>query len=241
MDTSKEKLSHYEQMMLEIDQQVFRAFQPEEQIMADQFDFDVGLDDLEPVSTTTKTRKHNPATPAPVSIYISNNIDTEGSKQDIDIAAASARDLKSPLNASELKFIELHLVEKVGKDEAMISAGYGRYGQRWRLIIGSRIIQKYESRAQDRRNLFRELGAGEVAICQGLLEIAQNERNPVMARRAAWADLASCMGLKSEQIENFQGVTLNVYSQAEAERLGIKPKVPASSGPLEPQHIQITK
>lgn len=202
----------------------------------DEFDFDCGLDDLEP----KKTRKHNPATHTPVSINISNNTYYEGSKQDIDIAAASARDLKSPLNASELKFIELHLVEKVGKDEAMISAGYGRYGQRWRFIIGSRIIQKYESRASDRRILFREMGAGEVAICQGLLNLARNARSE-QVQRAAWADLASCLGLKAEQIESFQGVTLNVYSQEEAKRLGIEVKTPASSGSLEPQHIQITK
>jgi len=207
--------------------------------MDDQFDFDCGLDDLEPVSTK-KTRKHNPATPAPVSIYISNNTDNLGSKQDIDRAAASARDLKSPLTESELKFIELHLIQRLGKDEAMVSAGYGRYGQEWRCRIGSRIILKYESRAQDRRNLFREMGAGEVAICQGLLDLAQNARSE-QVRRAAWADLASCMGLKQEQIENFQGVTLNVYSQAEAKRLGIEVKPPASSGSLEPQHIQITK
>ena len=207
----------------------------------DQFDFDVGLDDLEPEKTGKRHYKQRTATPAPVSIYISNNTDNDDCKQDIDIAAASARDLKSQLSESELKFIELHLVQKLGKDEAMIQAGYGRFGQVWRCTLGSRIINKYESKAQDRRNLFRELGAGEVTICLGLLEIAQNMSNGVMARRAAWADLASCMGLKQEQIENFQGVTLNVYSQAEAKRLGIEVKPPASSGSLEPQHIQITK
>ncbi len=206
--------------------------------MDDQFDFDCGLDDLEPV-TTTKTRKHKPATPAPVSIYISNNTDYDDHKQDIDIAAASARDLKSQLTASELKFIELHLIQKLGKDEAMIQAGYGRFGQVWRCTLGSRILIKYESRADDRRNLFREMGAGEVAICRGLLNLAQNARSE-QVRRAAWADLASCMGLKQEQIESFQGVSLNLITRDEAAARGIN--VPEPPSKVEPvRTIQITK
>ncbi len=209
--------------------------------MSDEFDFNVGLDDLEPVTTTTKTRKHNPATPAPVSIYISNNIDTEGSKQDIDIiAVSSAKDLNAPLTETELEFIQLHLIEKMPMDHAMIAIGYSRFSPQWRNILARRILIKYESRASDRRILARTMGAGEVAIIGGLLEIAQGT-GPLAVRRAAYADLASILGLKQEQIENFQGVTLNVYSQAEAERLGIKTKAPASSGSLEPQHIQITK
>ncbi len=210
--------------------------------MDDQFDFDVGLDELQQEQTTKrKYTRHSTATPAPVSIYISNNTDYEGSKQDIDIiAVSSAKDLNAPLNETELHFIQLHLIERMGMDEAMISVGYGRFSKNWRYILARRIIIKYESRASDRRILARTMGAGEVAIIGGLLEIAQGT-GPIAVRRAAYADLASILGLKQEQIENFQGVTLNVYSQAEAERLGIKTKPPASSGSLEPQHIQITK
>ncbi len=137
-------------------------------------------------------------------------------------------------------FVQLHLIEKVTIDQAMISAGYERFSQQWRNVLARRIIVKYESRASDRRILFREMGAGEVAICQGLLDLAQNGRSE-QVRRAAWADLASCMGLKSEQIESFQGVTLNVYSQGEAERLGIVTKKEGGGLPPGPQRIQITK
>ncbi len=207
--------------------------------MADQFDFDAEPDDLDPQQPTKQTRKRT-APQLPVDTDISNNIYIEDSQQDIDRAAASARDLKAALTASELKFVELHLVQRLGKDEAMISAGYGRYGQEWRCRIGSRIILKYESRASDRRILFREMGAGEVAICRGLLNLAQNARSE-QVQRAAWADLASCMGLKQEQIESFQGVTLNVYSRDEAKRLGIEVEGEATSQPPGPQHIQITK
>ncbi|MGP8049877.1 MAG: hypothetical protein ACLPYB_04630 [Desulfobaccales bacterium] len=208
--------------------------------MDEQFDFDVGLDDQQPTKATRKGKQQNSTTPPPGYISISNNTPVVDNQQDIDRAAASARDLKSPLTDRELKFIELHLIQKLGKDDAMIQAGYGRFGQVWRCTLGSRILIKYESRASDRRILFREMGAGEVAICQGLLDLAQGARSE-QVRRAAWADLASCMGLKSEQIESFQGVTLNVYSQGEAERLGIVTKKEVGGPPPGPQRIQITK
>jgi len=203
----------------------------------DSFDFNVGLDDPPPAKPK---RKQNSAPSAPILINDSTSINKDGNLQDINIAVSSAKDLKAPLTDQELKFIELYLIEKLNRNDAMIQAGYTGCTDRWRYVIASRILQKYESRAQDRRNLFRELGAGEIAICQGLLELARGPY-PAAVRRAAWSDLASCMGLKQEQVENFQGVTLNVYSQAEAKRLGIEVKPPASSGSLEPQHIQITK
>ena len=96
---------------------------------------------------------------------------------ELNLADSSARDLKAPMTDNELKFIELHLVEHMPIDEAMISAGYGHFHERTRYQIARRITQKYESRADDRRILFRELGAGEVAICQGLLNLARNARS----------------------------------------------------------------
>ncbi len=152
----------------------------------------------------------------------------------------SARNLKDQLNAKELKFIEIYMLGGVTKEKAMELAGYTGYHQRWVYYLAAKIIQKYESRTDDRRKLFRAVGAGELAIARGLLDLAQKARSE-QVRRAAWADLASCMGLKSEQIESFQGVTLNVYSQAEAQRLGIQVEGAASRQPAEPQHIQITK
>ncbi len=205
----------------------------------DGFDFDVGLN--KPPAKPRRPKKQNSATSSPVDINISTNINKHDNQQDINIAASSARDLKQELTEKELKFIECHLIHRMNRQDAMIAAGYGGFHPRTRYYIASRIIHKYESRAQDRRNLFRELGAGEVAICRGLLGIAQDRRNPAMVRRAAWADLASCMGLKGEQIENFQGVTLNVYSQEEAKRLGITSGPPARDESQEPPHIQITK
>ncbi len=207
--------------------------------MVDQFDFDAGLDETPPAKPTRKGKQQNSATPPPGSISISNNTLVVDNQQDIDRAAASARDLKQPLTNQELKFIENHLIHHMTIDQSMISAGYGSFQERTRYNIARRIMQKHESRASDRRILFREMGAGEIAICQGLLDLAQNARSE-QVRRAAWADLASCMGLKAEQIESFQGVTLNVYSQGEAERLGIVTKKEVGVPP-GPQRIQITK
>ncbi|MGP8050726.1 MAG: hypothetical protein ACLPYB_08945 [Desulfobaccales bacterium] len=205
----------------------------------DIFDFDVGLEP-EPQQPTKRPYRKRTAPQTPVSINMSNNTHLDVVQQDIDIAVSSAANDKSELTDRELKFIECRYIEHLSIDESMIQAGYGHYHQRTRYSIASRITQKYEARAQDRRNLFRMAGAGELRICMGLLDLAQNARSE-QVRRAAWADLASCMGMKQEQVENFQGVTLNVYSQEEAKRLGIETKPPASSGSLEPQHIQITK
>ncbi len=153
---------------------------------------------------------------------------------------SSARDLKSELTLKELKFLEIYLTGGVSIDKAMISAGYGNYSEDGRYYIAKKIKEKYETRTGDHRKIFRAIGAGELAVARGLLEIAQTASSADV-RRKAWADIASCLGLKNEQIESFQGVTLNVYSQEEAKRLGIQEKGAASGQSREPQHIQITK
>jgi hypothetical protein len=205
--------------------------------MVDQFDFDVGLDP-EDIEKQRERQKTDPS--VPILINSRTDINNGSSVSDINKLTASAKDLKAALTPQELKFIENYLVEDMTIDNAMISAGYGSLQQRTRYNIARRIIQKYEARAEDRRNLFRELGAGEVAICQGLLNLARNARSE-QVQRAAWADLASCIGLKSEMIETFQGVTLNVYGVEEGRRLGI-PGAPAEAPKEEPiRSVMITK
>lgn len=203
--------------------------------MNDQFDFDCGLD---PEDIEKQRQKTDPS--VPILINSSTSINEVCSLQNINEAVRSAKDLKVALTPHELKFIENYLVGDMTIDNSMISAGYGALQQHTRYNVARRIIKKYEARAEDRRNLFREVGAGEVAIARGLLDLAQNARSE-QVRRAAWADLASCMGLKSEQIESFQGVTLNVYGVEEGRRLGI-PGAPPEKPTEEPiRSVMITK
>jgi hypothetical protein len=160
--------------------------------------------------------------------------------QNVDEIVSIAKDIKAPLTDKELEFIQLHLIHNVSMDQAMISIGYGRFSPQWRNILARRILIKYETRAQDRRILFRELGAGEVEICQGLLDLARNARSEAV-RRAAWADLASCLGLKAEQIESFQGVSLNVISVSDARKLGYDVPGDKPGEPEKVKSIMITK
>ncbi len=124
----------------------------------------------------------------------------------------SARSLKSELTLKELKFLEIYLTGGVSIDKAMISAGYGNYSEDGRYYIAKKIKEKYETRTGDHRKIFRAIGAGELAVARGLLEIAQTASSADV-RRKAWADIASCMGLKSEVVESFQGVSIIIRGE----------------------------
>ncbi|MGD0972342.1 MAG: hypothetical protein ABSA04_13295 [Desulfobaccales bacterium] len=153
----------------------------------------------------------------------------------------SARNLKDQLTVKELKFIEIYLSGDLNVDEAMIAAGYTGYNPKYLYRLGRKIVEKYENQAPDRRQIARAIGAGEVTILRGLLDLAQNARSE-QVRRAAWADLASILGLKGEIPESFQGVTLMVYGQEEARRLGIQDEdAPTPALPPPVQTIRITK
>jgi hypothetical protein len=143
----------------------------------------------------------------------------------------------------ELGFIEAFLIGGLTIDKAMILAGYGEYHQKSRYRLGRKIVEKYESRAGDHRKIFRAIGAGEVAVAKGLLEIAQGPYPPDV-RRKAWADIASCLGLKSEPVESFQGMQIVIRGEEPSPGPGPgqvdgQPARPALPPPLKPQ--QVTK
>lgn len=139
----------------------------------------------------------------------SKSIELAGNNQEL----SSAKDFKSLLTLKELKFLEIYLLGDMNLDQAMISAGYEGYHQKSLYRLGRKIVEKYESRAGDHRKIFRAIGAGEVAVARGLLSIAQDEKNPADVRRKAWADLASCMGLKGEVIESYQGISIIIKGE----------------------------
>ena len=119
-------------------------------------------------------------------------------------------------------------------------AGYTGYHQRWVYYLAAKIIQKYESRAEDHRKIARAIGAGEVTVLQGLLTLAQTARAEAVRCRA-WESLASCLGLKSEPVELFVGVSINIMGQDQARALGLMPPETESKPVLLPPAIQITK
>ena len=111
------------------------------------------------------------------------------------------------MTLQELSFLEIYLSGRVTIDKAMIQAGYGHYSQDWRYKLAQKIVIKYESQADDHRNIFRAMGAGEVAVVEGLLKLARSAKSE-MVRLNAWSMIAKCIGLTKEQIEGVGGITI---------------------------------
>src|SRR5208337_3728069 len=105
------------------------------------------------------------------------------------------------------------------------------------LFLARKIVVKYERQAQDHREILRALGDGEVAIARGLLSIAEDKGNPADVRRKAWADLASCLGLKSEVIESFQGMAIIIRGDDDEPGQPGQPTQKALPPPVRPTQI----
>jgi hypothetical protein len=134
--------------------------------------------------------------------------------------------LKEQLTLKELKFIELYLTGDLTVDKAMELAGYGEYSKDWRYKLSQKIIIKYESQAGDHRKIFRDIGAGELAIAQGLLKLATTAKSE-MVRLNAWLGLAKCLGLTKEVVEGVQGIKI-IINAANGESLQVGVCTPAS-------------
>lgn len=116
-------------------------------------------------------------------------------------------EIKTEFTAKELAFIRLHFSEGLNQIDAVRSAGYKASEDRYASSIAKRIIEKYESQADDHRKIFRELGAGETAVIQGLLNLAQKAKSE-MVRLNAWTMIAKCLGLTKEAVEQMQGIQI---------------------------------
>jgi hypothetical protein len=158
----------------------------------------------------------------------SNNYCSEVLSKQIDI------DIKAKMTLQELNFLEIYLSGRVTIDKAMIQAGYGHYSQDWRYKLAQKIVIKYESQAADHRIIFRAMGAGEVAVVEGLLKLARGAKSE-MVRLNAWSMIAKCIGLTKEQIEGVGGITI-IFEQPDSP--GIQPSASLDPGkPEQPQPV----
>lgn len=114
---------------------------------------------------------------------------------------------KAVIIPKEYLFLQSYLCGEVTIIEAMDQAGYENLHEKTKYLTAKRIIEKYESQAEDHRNIARALGAGEVFIIQGLMDLAKKSKSD-MVKRAALADLAKILGLTKEQLEGAGGVTI---------------------------------
>lgn len=131
------------------------------------------------------------------------------SKQPDIVKADQQIDFKAQLTDKELRFIAAYLSGNMSKENAMIEAGYGDYSQNHRYFLAKRIIEKYESGAGDHRKIFRAVGAGEVAVARGLIDLARNAKSE-MVRLNAWAMIAKCLGLQKDVVDLAGGISIVV-------------------------------
>ncbi len=132
----------------------------------------------------------------------------------------SACNFKDQLTAKEMKFLEIYLLGELNVDEAMISAGYVGYHPKSLYRLGRKIVEKFENQGGDHRKIARAIGAGEVTILRGLLELAKGARSE-QVRCRAWQALASCVGLKADIPESHQQVSVIIYNKEEAQKLDL--------------------
>ena len=150
--------------------------------------------------------KRKPTAPAPTEAPIYINIGDSSIDYNKDDNSA-VTNLKEKLTVKELKFLEIYFQGNITQVNALKSAGYEGYSEDYYSILARKIILKYESRAGDHRIIFRAMGAGEVAVVQGLLKLAQGSKSE-MVRLNAWSMIAKCIGLTKEQVEGAGGITI---------------------------------
>lgn len=155
--------------------------------------------------------------------------------------------LKDKLTEKELRFLEIYMSGRYTIDKAMIAAGYTGYNLKYLYRLSRKIVEKYESQADDHRKIFRAMGAGELAVVEGLLKLARTAKSE-MVKLNAWSMIAKCLGLTKEIIEGAGGVTIifEGSDQAQEQALPGAPPLPPSQGeikvlPTSTKPMMITK
>ncbi|MBU4448706.1 MAG: hypothetical protein KKD99_08975, partial [Proteobacteria bacterium] len=144
----------------------------------------------------------------------------------------------------ELKFLELYLSGNYTKEKAMKAAGYVGYHEKYLYHLSGKIIEKYECQAGDHRKIFREMGAGEVAVIEGLLKLARGAKSEAV-RLNAWSMIAKCIGLTKDQVEGVGGITIIFEKDSKARALPGAPPMGMDSRPaalpISNKPLMITK
>ena len=122
--------------------------------------------------------------------------------------------LKEHFTEKELLFIEIFLAGGCSRMEAMISAGYTEGNLESNHYRARKIISKYESLAGEHRKTFRAVGAGEVAVAQGLLELATTSKSE-MVRLNAWTAIGKILGLTQDVVAVNQGIQIVIKGRGE--------------------------
>ena len=135
-------------------------------------------------------------------------------------------DLEEKLTEYELKFLELHLVHRLTVPEALRAANFQNIehlGKTALYDLGGKIRKKYESRVQDKREIFRTVGLGESQVAQNIKQLTEssNEKIKLGANKLA----ADCLRLTEPPAHSHQGVNIIINCG------------PEPPGPLPPGHV----
>ena len=107
----------------------------------------------------------------------------------------------------ELLFIELRFIEEKEIDKAMIQAGYGDHGEKYRYLLAQKIIKKYESLSEDSKKIFQDVGFGQLTIAQGIKNKALNAKSEMVSLNA-YQLAARCTRMLEEPQASHQGVNI---------------------------------
>jgi len=195
-----------------------------------------------------KKLKPQPETVAQPAQPIDNFNESEKVYINIVYNSNDSSKLKDILTDRELRFISNYLVGGNSMIQSMILAGYVEYSEAYLYRLGRNLVQRYESQAQDHRIIFRAMGAGEVFVANGLIELAKTSRSD-MVRLNAYTQIAKILGLTKEQLEGAGGVTIIFEGHGQpgtTASLPGAPPLPPSQGeikalPTSTKPIMITK
>jgi hypothetical protein len=141
--------------------------------------------------------------------------------------------IKEKLTNQELTFLEILFntprvkgKDRITIDKAMISAGYGEYSQKWRYLLASKIVGKYEAATPEAENILQALGFGKVRAAQELIDKVETAKSEQVSLNAL--ALAIKMHRMIEEIEDkMQGIQINIITQPAAPGPDAPPSGPA--------------
>ena len=145
------------------------------------------------------------------------------------LAETDRVDCKAPLTVQEKLFLDLHLTEGKSIKDAMNQAGFiDDLPERTLYFRAKKIIQKYEVRAEDHRNIMRAVGAGEARVITHLWHLAQNS-NSDGAKVQATTTLGKWLGMDKEQQQGGAGVTIIMQASQGPTQINV-----GAPGPISP-------
>ena len=169
-----------------------------------------------PKNTKTPTKQQLSTTQPAPSLDNNNNIYNKADDSNIDCRSLPPEIIrfhaKGPLSEPEATFIFCYLSGEHDIKSAMLAAGYGRYGEKYRYLLGKKILKKYELSAGGVPEIMRDMGYGEVEVLKMLVQAATEFRSETVKLNARIA-LAKALGMQdTAQVSPLMGVQIVIKS-----------------------------